>query len=162
MAKRKIVGTKKMGATLQHHSLPVDLEPGKRVHVKLVKAGYAPQEFYYTVPASAATVTKTMYHETGTLSVTTTPTSATIKIGTETRTSPCIFTLAPGTYTVTISKAGYDTITDSVTITSGATTVKSYTLTLLNVTITFDTKDEAGAKLTGVDVIIDGVKRGST
>lgn len=226
-------------------SLTVALEPGKTVHVKLVKANYVTQEFDYTVPSSAATVTKTMYLEKGTLnytttptgatikvykaiygkscvaskgelvtsyttpgtvdlipgryciviskagytdwngevtitagktvsgtvtltlqkgtlSVATTPTGATVKVGTETKTAPCNFSLAPGTYTVTVSKPDYDTITDSVTINAGETTTKSYTLTLSKVTITFETKKEDGSTLTGVEVYIDGVSKGVT
>jgi len=211
-------------------SLKVELEPGKTVHVKLVKEGYYTLEFDYNVPPAAATVTKTMYRERGwlsvsttptaatvkvddmtktspakfslptgtytveiskpgyetitdsvtietdktvtksytltlvkgTLSVSTTPTGATVKVDTETKKSPCSFTLAPGTYTVTVSKPGYKTITDSVTITSGETTTKSYTLVLSKVTITFDTRDEDGTVLTGVEVWIDGEKKGTT
>jgi len=41
-------------------SLTVELEPGKTVHVKLVKEGYRTVEFDYTVPNTAATVTKTL------------------------------------------------------------------------------------------------------
>jgi len=41
-------------------SLTVSLEPGKTVHVKLVKEGYRTLEFDYTVPNTAATVTKTL------------------------------------------------------------------------------------------------------
>lgn len=228
-------------------SLNVSLEPGKTVHVKLVKGGYITQTFSYTVPTTPTTVTKTMVIKTGTLSLTTsptgatvdiyevgphpegpsdtnkgahigihttpftvdleprdyvykvtkigyafiwvqvsvtagltttkshtliplagtlsvatTPTGATVKVGTETKTSPCNFTLAPGTHTVTVSKPGYNTKTDMVAITSGATTTKSYTLVLSEVTITFDTKKEDGSTLTGVDVFVDGARRGTT
>ena len=123
-------GKKKLlKASLSHHSLPVDLTPGDAVTVKLVKSGYATQEFSYTVPTAAATVTKTMVSEMGTLSVTSTPTGATVIVGTETKISPCNFTLAPGTHAVTVSKTGYDTIADTVEITAGKTITKSYTLT---------------------------------
>jgi hypothetical protein len=267
MVKEKKISTgKKKADALLHHSLPVDLVPGTVVTVRLVKTGYLTQEFVYTVPSTAATVTKTMVAEkyeatitavsldkttcapgelvtmyytfkntgnmptdiitrryldgvlkatatftgvapgdsessgggdpapttlgshvmkltvapagkaitdtkelsftvavsAGTLSVSTSPTGASIRVGTETKTSPCNFTLAPGTYTVTVSKAGYDTITDSITITSGKTTTKSYTLVLSTVTITFDTKKEDGTTLTGVDVYVNGVKKGTT
>ena len=74
----------------------------------------------------------------GTLSVTTSPTGASIMVDGVTKTSPCNFSLAHGTYTVTITKVGYDTITDTVTITAGATTTKNYTLTLSKKVITFE------------------------
>lgn len=248
-------------------SLKIDLEPGKVVKVKLVKPGFLTQEWDYTVPSAAGTVTKTMVAERyevsvnrleldkstvapgeayeiyigakntgnvptrmgmktyypinqsktsesagpgavgsmiadtytltapstpgtytikletypvgkavtgtreitltvvspkGTLSVTTSPSSATVKVGTETKTSPCNFTLAPGSHTVTISKPGYDPITDTITITAGATTTKSYTLTRSKITITFVTKKEDGTTLTGVEVWINGAKKGVT
>ena len=98
----------------------------------------------------------------GTLAITTMPTGATVKLGAETKTSPCNFTLASGAYTVTVSKSGYDTITDSITITAGETTTKSYTLARSEVTITFKTLKEDTTELTGVDVWIDGVKKGTT
>ena len=41
-------------------SLTIELEPGKTVHVKLVKEGYRTVEFDYTVPNTATTVTKTL------------------------------------------------------------------------------------------------------
>ena len=293
-------GKKKLlKGSLSHHSLPVDLTPGEAVTVKLVKSGYTTQEFPYTVPTAAATVTKTMVavvdvrskfwditgypgpfdagkdstifknvpgncgttrgivniavaelnpsgiviHEfcrksvtlsvgskkginanqkggscslagmeigwisinkpagtyyygiktwgesesepsyppigtttanassmkvtvkeaKGTLSVTTTPAGATVKVGTETKTSPCFFFLAPGTYTVTITKSGYDTITDmGVVVVAGETTTKSYLLTLSEVTITFKALKEDTTELTGTSVYINGVLKGTT
>jgi cytochrome c biogenesis protein CcdA len=140
---------KSLKASLSHHSLPVDLTPGETITVKLVKSGYITQEVSYTVPSAAATVTKTMYLEKGRLSVATTPTAATVKVDGETRTSPAEFILLPGTYTVEISKPGYETITDSVTIVVDKAVIKSYTLTpslgALSITTT-----PTGAKVTVV------------
>ena len=127
------------------------------------KAGYETITDTVTIIAGVTTTKSyTLTPSKGTLSITTSPTGATVKVGTETKTSPCNFSLAPGTYIVTVSKSGYDTITDSITITAGETTTKSYTLTRSEVTITFDTKKEDGTTLTGVDVWIDGTKRGVT
>ena len=121
-------------------SLNVELEPGKTVHVKLVKSAYITQEFDYTVPSSPATVTKTMVLEMGILSVTTTPTGATVKVvGGETKKSPCTFSLAPKLHTVEVSKPGYDTITDTVSIIAGVTISRSYTLTLSKGTLSVST-----------------------
>jgi cytochrome c biogenesis protein CcdA len=138
---------KNLKASLSHQSLPVDLTPGETITVKLVKSGYVTQEFSYTVPTAAATVTKTMVLETGTLSVTTTPTGATVAVGLNAKASPCTFSLTPGTHTVTISKAGYETRTESVTITAGVTTTKSYTLTSSKGTLSITTTP-TGAKVT--------------
>ena len=74
----------------------------------------------------------------GTLSITTSPMGASIMVDGVTKTSPCIFSLAQEIYTVTITKAGYDTIMDNVNIIAGATTTKSYTLTLSKKIITFE------------------------
>lgn len=155
--------TVKVGTETKTSPCNFTLAPGTHT-VTISKSGYEPRTESVNI-ISGATTTKsyTLTPTPGTLAVTTTPTGASVKVGTETKTSPCTFSLAPGTYTVTVSKSGYDTKTDTgVTITSGATTTKSYTLVLSEVTITFDTKKEDGTTLTGVEVFVDGVKKGTT
>lgn len=98
--------------------------------------------------------------ETGVLAITTTPAGATIKVtrnGTlYEELSPLWTELPPGTYTVEVSKAGYETITDTVTITAGITTTKSYTLTAETVATTF------ASIPTGAKIYIDDVLTGTT
>ncbi|MCK4501318.1 PEGA domain-containing protein [Candidatus Babeliales bacterium] len=131
--------------------------------VKVEKTGYETITEVVTIVAGE-TVAKsyTLTPSPGILSVTTSPTGASVTVGTETRTSPCNFTLAPGIYIVVVSKLGYDMITNTVTITAGVTTTKSYTLALSEVTVTFVAKKEDGSELTGTSVYIDGVLKGTT
>jgi len=68
--------------------------------------------------------------QTGTLRISTTPTGATASIqGQTSKQTPATYTLQPGTYTVTITKQGYQQTTRQVTITSGQTTNLNVTLT---------------------------------
>lgn len=68
---------------------------------------------------------------TGTLRVETTPSGATVRIdGSNVGTSPVERSgLAPGTHSVQASRSGYQTATRSATVTAGATTTVSITLT---------------------------------
>lgn len=145
-------------------SLNVQLEPGKTVTVRLEKAGYVTQEFSYTVPAIPATVTKKMVAQTGSLSVSSTPSGATVTISGVfgTFTTPFTKALDADTYSLTITKLGYKDKTDTVTIVAEEITMKHYTLELAAVTITFVTRKADGSILTGVDVFVDGDKKGIT
>jgi PKD repeat protein len=69
--------------------------------------------------------------ETGTLRVETTPSGAAVRIdGTDVGTSPVGRSgLAPGSHSVRVSRAGYQTVTQSATVVAGTTTTVRITLT---------------------------------
>jgi len=132
------------------------LSPGD-YNVKVEKPWYETITGVVTI-VSGQTVTKsyTLVLAQGTLSVTTTPTSAgaTVAISgiTGTFTIPFTKDLAPGTYTLTITKTGYVTQTPSVTITAGTTTTRSYTLVLAQGTLSVTTTPTGAS----VDINVSG------
>jgi len=177
-------------------SLTVELEPGKTVHVKLVKEGYLPLEFDYVVPSAPATVTKTMVavvcraaitraslnkttfepRETIGLAYTvkntgniTTDIVIRFGIGSPSASRPCHdvppggsvsgsvgFTApsSPGSYKIVITAEACGRETDRKEL--------PFTVRIPRVAITFDTRKEDGTVLTGVEVWIDGEKKGTT
>lgn len=64
-------------------------------------------------------------------------------------TTPYTVELAPGTYTITVSKAGYVTQTRSVTLTAGQTKTEAFTLAVQPAVLTV-TSDPDGADVTVV------------
>lgn len=184
-------------------SLTLSLEPGKTVHVKLVKEGYRTVEFDYTVPNTDATVTKTLVAKKPDLKIIsasilttgdihpgdTIQLSVTIKnVGDKADTgviqiawdgyslqrydvpsinpdqtrvfSPLSFTIPENasisTHTITVYVRPF-TETDVTDSRSIPVVLKAKT-----VEVTFVTKDEQGNEVRGVDVYIDGVKKGTT
>jgi len=184
-------------------SLTVELEPGKTVHVKLVKEGYRTLEFDYTVPNTAATVTKTLVAkkadfkiegispaeitdahpgdsiylrvtvknvgdkaDTGLIqiawdgSVMRAFGLASIDPGQTRVISPPSFSIPGGAsigthkITVFVNPSSEENPTDSRDI--------PVVLKPPTVEVTFTTKDEQGNEIRGVDVYIDGVKKGTT
>ena len=199
-------------------SLTVELEPGKTVHVKLVKEGYRTLEFDYTVPNTAATVTKTLVAEKPELKIinvyyslnggstwtevsregtTNIPTGSKpkfkVRIRNEEGTSNrrCVWLKKGyGCATVNIGVIGSDKVlnyqdTEDIIFdaTTGIEPNQNYSLHVkaerwlpscpsddefdfnnvsLTIEVTFVTKDEQGNELRGVDVYIDGIKKGTT
>ncbi|MHC1566942.1 MAG: hypothetical protein ACXQTD_04295 [Candidatus Syntropharchaeia archaeon] len=177
-------------------SLKVDLEPGKTVHVKLVKTGYLTQEFDYTVPHAAATVTKTMVAEVCEAKITkasldkkeyepgerakfdftvqntgNVTTNIVINLGIDTpKYLKTIYNSKPGdthsdtAYIPVPNTPGSYEVIITVEACGKETDRKElpFTVKLKAVTITFETKKEDGTILTGVEVWIDGVKKGTT
>lgn len=177
-------------------SLTVNLEPGKTVHVKLVKAGYLTQEFDYTPPFAPATVTKTMVavvckaaitsaslnkevfepKETVKLAYTvkntgniTTDITIRYGIGTPGASRTCrdvppggsvdgtaelTAPSAPGSYKIVITAEACGKETGRKEL--------PFTVKIPLVAVTFDTRKEDGTVLTGVEVWIDGEKKGTT
>ena len=177
-------------------SLTVELEPGKTVHVKLVKEGYLTQEFDYLVPSAPATVTKTMIAEVCRATITSASLNKTVfepeesirlgftvkntgnittdivvRYGIGTPQSPRTFhnmlpgasasetaglpaPSAPGSYKVVITAWACGKETDRKEL--------PFTVKTPLVAITFDTRKEDGTVLTGVEVWIDGEKKGTT
>jgi len=62
-------------------------------------------------------------------------------------TSPAVFNLAPGTYTILVTLAGYRSVTDTVQITDGCDLTKTYTLEQASGKLTVTTTP-AGAGVT--------------
>jgi len=198
-------------------SLTVSLEPGKTVHVKLAKEGYRTLEFDYTVPNTAATVTKTLEAEEPELKITNAyysldggstwteisrggttniPTGSKPKFKVRIRNDGGV-----SNYRSVWLKEGYGCALANIGLTSsqkvlnyqdtedimfdveGIESNKNYSLHVSHarglptcpsddefdfynvsptVEVTFVTKDEKGNEITGVDVYIDGVKKGTT
>jgi len=128
-----------------------DLDPGTYT-LTITKSGYVDVTDTITITTGVTTTKSyTLVLEKGTLSVSTSPTGASVKVGPETKTAPCTFSLTPGTHTVTITRTGYVTRTDSVTISAGVTTTKSYTLVLEKGTLSVSTSPTgAGVSISGV------------
>ena len=123
------------GATITAN-IKINIPPGTAPKTYTIKAEVYPTG--HTLPTDTRTATLIVKGlATGTLSVSTTPTGAFVKVGTETKTSPCTFSLTPGTHTITITKTGYETITDSAYIRADRTVNKSYTLVKKTVKVTF-------------------------
>jgi len=177
-------------------SLTVELEPGKTVHVKLVKEGYLTQEFDYLVPSAPATVTKTMIAKvcratiiSASLNKTTFDPRESIRLAYTVKNTGNITTdivvrygigtpqfprtyrntppggsvsetvglpapSAPGSYKVVITAWACEKETDRKEL--------PFTVRTPMVAITFDTRKEDGTVLTGVEVWIDGEKKGTT
>ena len=134
-------------------NIKINIPTGTAPKTYILKAELYPTG--QTVPTDSRTATLTVKGlATGTLSVSTTPTGASVKVGTETKTSPCTFSLPPGTYTITITKTGYETITDSVYIRADRTEYRNYTLVKKTVKVTFSAN--VSAKL-----YVDGILKGT-
>ena len=177
-------------------SLTVNLEPGKTVHVKLVKEGYLPLEFDYKVPSVRDVVTKTMVAvvcraaiTSASLNKTTFEPRETIKLAYIVKNTGNITTdivirygintpgpsrtchgvppggsvsgtvgfdapSTPGSYRMVITVEACGKETDRKEL--------PFTVKIPRVAITFDTRKEDGTVLTGVEVWIDGEKKGTT
>ena len=184
-------------------SLTVELEPGKTVHVKLVKEGYRTVEFDYTVPNTAATVTKTLEAKRADFKIISiSPTSitdahpgdsiylkATVKNVGDKADTGLIQIAWDGSIMRTFGMASISpdqtrAISPPPFIIPGSASIGTHKITVFvkpssednptdsqdipvvlkppTVEVTFVTKDEQGNEITGVDVYIDGVKKGTT
>ena len=136
-------------------TLTVDLEPNTTYSIRLEAPGYKTLSFEYTTGTTPATVTKTLEKEkaVGTLSVTSTPIGASVRltppsgavVPVTSFTTPLNVELPVGVYDLVISKSGYTEIKDIITITDGKTITKNYTLVSAGVRTTFSAN--APAKL---------------
>ena len=141
----------KVGATTKTSPCTFTLTPGTH-SVTITKAGY--DSIVASVPITAGvTLTKsyTLRATPGSLSVSTTPTAATVVIaGVGTYTTPFTKKLTAGSYPLTISKTGYVTKTDSITIAAGQIMSKSYTLVKKKVKVTITANTPAKVYKDGV------------
>ncbi|MCX6698412.1 MAG: PEGA domain-containing protein [Methanomicrobiales archaeon] len=129
----------------------------------LKKSGYADYTTSATVTAgqtASVSATLTPQQTTGSLSVTSTPTGATIVLdGINKGTTPATFTgVSTGSHALVLKKSGYADYSASVTVTAGQTA---------SVTATLSTQQTTGSLSvsstpSGATIVLDGINKGTT
>nr|WP_319540232.1 PEGA domain-containing protein [uncultured Methanospirillum sp.] len=139
-----------------------EVSPGRH-EIAISLDGYLPYSTTISVASGAesvvsAALTQEKTKTTGSLSVSSDPTGATVTIdGTQTKKTPCTYTnLQPGTYSVEIKKAGYTSYTKTISVTSGAESEISASLSPVSNTGSLTVNSDPS----GASVYLNGVYRG--